>query len=118
MKKITIIIPCYNEEKGIAKVIADIPVRKLAHLGYKTEIIVVDNNSNDRTSRFAGKKGAKIVLEKKQGKGAAVALVHPQTLSLQLTHFAPWPREDTFGEISFVVSFLAFFIWNLVKDNK
>jgi len=49
---------------------------------------------------------------------AAVALVHPETLPLQLTHFAPWPREDTFGEISFAVSFVSFFIWNLVKDNK
>jgi len=35
---------------------------------------------------------------------AAVALV----LSLQLTHFAPWPREDTFGEVSFVISFISF----------
>jgi hypothetical protein len=49
---------------------------------------------------------------------AAVALVHPETLTIQLTHFASWPREDTFGEISFVVSFISFFIWNFVKDNK
>jgi hypothetical protein len=49
---------------------------------------------------------------------AAVALVHPQTLQLQLTHFAPWPREDTFGTVSFAVSLISFFIWNLVKDNK
>ena len=48
---------------------------------------------------------------------AAVALVHPDTLSVQLTHFAPWPREDTFGEISFVVSFISFFVWNLVKEK-
>jgi len=48
----------------------------------------------------------------------AVALIHPKTLSIQLTHFVPWPREDTFGELSFVVSFISFFIWNLVKDNK
>jgi len=27
---------------------------------------------------------------------AAIALIHPETLKLQLTHFAPWPREDTF----------------------
>jgi hypothetical protein len=47
-----------------------------------------------------------------------VALVHPETLPLQLTHFALWPREDTFGEISFVVSFISFFIWNLVREEK
>ena len=49
---------------------------------------------------------------------AAVALVHPETLTIQLTHFAPWPREDTFGAVSFAISFVSFFIWNLVKDNK
>lgn len=46
------------------------------------------------------------------------ATFHPQTLPLQLTHFAPWPREDTFGEVSFAVSFLSFFVWNLVKEEK
>ena len=32
------------------------------------------------------------------------AVFHPQTLSLRLTHFAPWPREDTFGVACFIVS--------------
>jgi hypothetical protein len=49
---------------------------------------------------------------------AAVALAHPETLTEPLTHFAPWPREDTFGEVSFAVSLVSFFIWNLVKDNE
>ena len=49
---------------------------------------------------------------------AANSLVHPETLTIHLTHFAPWPREDTFGIVSFAVSFISFFIWNLVKDKK
>jgi len=49
---------------------------------------------------------------------AVNAWVHPETLSWQLTHFAPWPREDTFGIVSFAVSFVSFFVWNLVKDTK
>lgn len=48
---------------------------------------------------------------------AAVALVHPETLSLQLTHFASWPREDTFGIVSFAVFFVSFFIGNLLRDK-
>jgi len=44
--------------------------------------------------------------------------IHMQTLSQPLTHFLPWPREDTFGEICFAVSLISFFIWNLVKDKK
>jgi len=47
-----------------------------------------------------------------------VSFVRPETLTFQLTHFAPWPREDTFGIVSFAVSFVSFFTWNLVKDNK
>jgi hypothetical protein len=42
---------------------------------------------------------------------AAVALAQPQTLPWRLTHFASWPRTDTFGEASFVISFIAFMIY-------
>jgi len=72
MKKITVLIPCYNEEKGIGKVIDDVPKEKLAHLGYHTEIIVINNNSKDRTSKIAHEKGIRVISEKKQGKGNAI----------------------------------------------
>jgi dolichol-phosphate hexosyltransferase len=72
LKKITVLIPCYNEEKGIGKVIDGIPNKKLAHLGYKAEIIVISNNSSDRTIEIALEKGAKVVTEIKQGKGNAL----------------------------------------------
>jgi len=72
IKKITILIPCYNEEKGIGKVISGVPLKKLAYLNYKSEIIVINNNSSDRTIKVAIEKGAKIVTEKKQGKGNAL----------------------------------------------
>ena len=49
---------------------------------------------------------------------AAVSLVRPDTLTIQLTHFATWPREETFVIVYFALSFVSFFIWNLVKDNK
>lgn len=44
--------------------------------------------------------------------------IHPKTLSMQLTHFLPYPREDTFGEVCFAVSFIAFFIWNLIRYKE
>ena len=72
MKKITVIIPCYNEEKGIDKVVKNIPRDKLKALGYNTKVIVCDNNSNDKTSEVAKKAGAIVILEKKKGKGNAV----------------------------------------------
>ncbi len=72
MKKITIIIPCYNEEKGIGKVIDDIPKRELKKLGYETEVLVIDNNSSDKTAEIAKRKGARVINEKRQGKAFAL----------------------------------------------
>ena len=72
IKKITILIPCYNEEKGLGKVIDSVPLKKLDFFGYQTEIIVINNNSSDRTVKVAQEKGVKIVSEKKQGKGNAL----------------------------------------------
>jgi len=47
-----------------------------------------------------------------------VALVHPQTLHLQLTHLLPWPREDTFGEGAFAASFVGFVSWRLLRPGR
>jgi hypothetical protein len=44
--------------------------------------------------------------------------IHPQTLPLPLTHFASWPREDTFGAVCFAVSFVSFFVWNILQEKK
>ena len=44
---------------------------------------------------------------------ALVALVHPRTLVLQLTHLTSWPHEDSFGEVSFALSFACFFLHSL-----
>jgi hypothetical protein len=49
---------------------------------------------------------------------ALVALVHPYTLRLQLTHFAKFPHEDTFGEICFVVSVVSFFTYSLLRSSN
>jgi dolichol-phosphate mannosyltransferase len=72
MKKITLLVPCYNEEKGIPGVIKDIPKEKLKKAGFNIEILVIDNNSNDKTSEVAKKLGARVIFEGKQGKGNAI----------------------------------------------
>jgi dolichol-phosphate mannosyltransferase len=72
MKKVSVLIPCYNEEKGIGKVIDNIPKKKLNALGYSLEIFVIDNNSSDKTVEIAKKKNTKIIQETKQGKGYAL----------------------------------------------
>jgi hypothetical protein len=49
---------------------------------------------------------------------ALVALIHPDTLGLQLTHFARFPHEDTFGEVCFVISLISFFIYGMLRPPK
>jgi glycosyltransferase involved in cell wall biosynthesis len=63
--KISTIIPAYNEEASIAKVISEIP------RGLVSEIIVVNNNSTDNTSQEAAKAGATVLIENFQGYGAS-----------------------------------------------
>lgn len=64
MPTIKVIIPAFNEEKSIAKVIADIP-------DFVEEIVVVNNNSTDQTALVAAKAGATVLTEKSKGYGYA-----------------------------------------------
>src|ERR1700745_376010 len=59
---ITVIIPCLNEEQGIEKVLRSMPE-------FVDEVIVVDNNSTDRTSDVAASLGAKVIREEVRGYG-------------------------------------------------
>ena len=61
--KISIIIPAYNEEKNISKVIKSISKQK----SKSVEIIVVDNNSTDSTYLLAKKLADKVYRCKEQG---------------------------------------------------
>jgi glycosyltransferase involved in cell wall biosynthesis len=63
-KTISVVIPCYNEEEGLARVIPSLPESV-------DEIIVADNNSTDRTAGVARSLGAKVVFEARKGYGAA-----------------------------------------------
>ena len=67
MDKIAVLIPCYNEEQTIGKVVRD----ARAALPEAT-IYVYDNNSKDRTVELAREAGAVIRYEYKQGKGNVI----------------------------------------------
>ena len=62
-----VLIPCYNEDTAIAKVVAD-----FRHALPDAKIYVYDNNSRDRTVEFARQSGAIVRTEPLQGKGNVV----------------------------------------------
>lgn len=67
-KKVSLILPAYNEEDSIAIVINDFYKQKVVD-----EIVVVDNNSKDKTFTYAKEtKKAKVVKEQRQGYGFAL----------------------------------------------
>ena len=71
MKKISIVIPALNEEKGIGPVLQEIPLQALHDLGYETEVLVIDNGSTDRTPHVAREHGATVVTQSERGYGNA-----------------------------------------------
>lgn len=71
-EKIVVLIPCHNEEEGIEKVIKGFQKKLIKSEGYDLEIIVIDNNSTDKTMQIAKKLGVKVISEERKGKGHAV----------------------------------------------
>jgi len=65
--KVSVIFPAYNEEENISEAVGD-----FLGTGVVDELIVVDNNSRDKTAKLAELAGAKVVTEKNQGYGFAL----------------------------------------------
>jgi glycosyltransferase involved in cell wall biosynthesis len=72
LEKITVVIPCYNEAEGIAKVVKGFQKEKLEQHGFRLEILVVDNDSRDNTTEVAREAGARVIFEHRKGKGNAM----------------------------------------------
>ena len=71
-KRVSIILPALNEEETIGRIIDEVPKVDMEGKGYRVEIVVVDNNSTDKTKEIAEAKGAKVIAESVKGKGMAV----------------------------------------------
>ena len=65
---ISIIIPTLNEERGIAETL-----EQISQLGIDKEVLVIDGLSTDDTAKNARRHGAKVIYEKRKGKGIAMA---------------------------------------------
>jgi glycosyltransferase involved in cell wall biosynthesis len=66
-KKVSVVFPAYNEEPYIRRAVEDFFIP-----GIVDEIVVVNNNSRDRTAEEASQANARVVLETRQGYGFAL----------------------------------------------
>ena len=71
MVKISLVLPCMNEEKTIG-VCVEKAKQVFSEQKWIGEVIVVDNVSNDASAKIAKSKGAKVIEENEKGYGASV----------------------------------------------
>jgi len=97
---ITVIIPAYNEEKSIGKVIQDIPGDSINH------VIVVNNNSTDNTMEVAKNAGAIVLSEDRKGYGWAClkGIEYSKTLQTDIIVFMDGDYSDYPEEITKVLA--------------
>ena len=96
-----VIIPAYNEEKSIAKVIQDLP-------STVDEIVVVSNNSSDETVNVAKKAGATVLTEKRRGYGYAclkgISYIKSQTIKPDIIVFLDGDYSDYPKELNKLIA--------------
>ena len=96
-----VIIPAYNEEKSIAKVIQDLP-------SIVDEIVVVSNNSSDETIDVAKKAGATVLTEKRRGYGYAclkgISYIKSQTIKPDIIVFLDGDYSDYPNELNKLIA--------------
>jgi len=86
---VAVVVPCYNEQATIAKVVADF---KRALPG--AQIIVVDNASSDNTAAQAEMAGALVIHESRRGKG--FALLHGFRAARNASYVVMVDGDDTY----------------------
>jgi len=108
MSIIKVIIPAYNEEDSIGKVIAEIP-------SIVSEIVVVNNNSSDQTVAVAKDAGATVLDEVKKGYGYAclkgMQYIANQQEKPKIIVFLDGDYSDYPGELTKIIN-------PIIKDNK
>lgn len=97
--KIIIIIPAFNEEASIGLVLKDIPGNLI------DKVIVVDNNSSDKTAEVASEAGAVVVEEKQKGYGKAclTGMAHAANYAPDVIIFLDGDYSDHPNEMKLLV---------------
>lgn len=106
-KIISVVIPAFNEEQSIGKVILDIDREIVNH------VIVVNNNSTDNTVNVASEAGAIVLTEKRKGYGwtCLKGIEECEKLNTQIIVFLDGDYSDYPEEIKDVIK-------PIIEDDK
>ncbi|RMD93854.1 MAG: glycosyltransferase family 2 protein [Calditrichaeota bacterium] len=92
--KVVVLIPAFNEERSIEKVLKEIPRKHVS------EVVVIDNNSTDRTAEIAKRNGAIVLKEPNRGYGSACLTgikfaqsLNPDVLVFLDADYSDFPEE-------------------------
>jgi glycosyltransferase involved in cell wall biosynthesis len=113
-KKISLVIPCKNEEKIIANTIKNIPT-------YVDEIIVVDNGSSDNSALVAQEAGAIVVKEPRKLNGVGYGYAHLSGIQKATGDYIfGMDADDTYPsyEISNIVNYMENGEYDVVSCNR
>lgn len=103
---VSIVLPCLNEEKTVGKCVKEAK----RWLGRKTgEVLVVDNGSTDASIQVARQAGARVIVERKRGYGAAIyaglrkakyafIIIADADLSYDLSNLTPFVNRLAAGD--------------------
>lgn len=108
-----LLIPALNEEESIGRVLEQIPD------GLFSQVIVVDNGSEDRTEEIARAAGACVVREARRGYGqaclAGLDRLHPETAAVA---FMDADLSDEPGDLARLVELFDAGRWDLVIGSR
>ncbi|HUA64731.1 MAG TPA: glycosyltransferase family 2 protein [Alphaproteobacteria bacterium] len=101
--RLTVVLTAYNDERSIGKAVEDFRAHPLVQ-----RVIVVSNNSKDRTMDFAEKAGAFVLNEERQGYGACVHRALREALEFQDTELTVLCEGDLTFRAYDLEKFLAY----------
>ena len=98
--RIGVVIPALNEERAIARVLADVP-------DWVDDIVVADNGSSDGTADAARVAGARVVTEARRGYGAACQAGLRELADVDIVVFLDGDYSDSPEEMGLLVDPIA-----------
>jgi hypothetical protein len=102
-QRLTVVLTAYNDERSIAGAVRDFQAHPLVQ-----RVIVISNNSKDRTEELAGKAGAIVYNEERQGYGACVHRALREALAFEDTELTVLCEGDLTFRAYDLEKFLAY----------